>query len=97
VLKKPNHKMVDVTVSYGVNDNCGSVDCVLSVTSNEPENGSDDGDTAPDWEVVDSHHVRVRSERSGSGTGRIYTIRITCTDSAGHSSSQTVTVSVPRR
>jgi hypothetical protein len=97
-LWSPNHKMVDVTVSYSVTDNCdpsSAITCTLSVSSNEPINGTGDGDTAPDWEIVDAHHVRLRSERAGNGNGRIYTITITCTDSAGNRSSQTVTVRVP--
>ena len=96
-LGPPNHKMVDITVSYVVTDNC-DVDKVarsLSVTSNELVNGTGDGDTAPDWEVIDANHVRLRSERAGSGSGRTYTITITATDTVGGSSSKTVTVKVP--
>jgi hypothetical protein len=65
------------------------------VASNEPINSTDDGDTAPDWQVIDAHHVKLRAERSGIGTGRVYTVTVTCNDAAGVSSSQTVTVSVP--
>jgi hypothetical protein len=88
--------MVDITISYTTADNCGGVNCSLSVTSNEPIDGTGDGDTSPDWEVVDAHHVRLRAERAGVGDGRIYTITITCTDDAGNSTSTSVTVSVPR-
>jgi hypothetical protein len=95
VLWSPNHKMVDVTVSYDVTDNCGPISLKLTVASNEPEEGDGDGDTSPDWEVLDEHHVSLRAERSGIGDGRIYTITITAADSAGGSSSQTVTVTVP--
>ena len=54
-----------------------------------------DGDTAPDWEILDAHHVRLRAERGGAGAGRIYTIGITATDSGGGSSIQQVMVTVP--
>jgi hypothetical protein len=93
VLRVANHQMVNVTVNYGVTDNCASA-CTLSVTSNEPVNGTDDGDTEPDWEVIDDHHVRLRAERSGTGTGRVYTITITCTDGT-NVTTKTVTVTVP--
>ena len=78
---------VNVTVNYTVTDNCGSNTCTLSVSSNEPLNGTGDSDTAPDWEIVDAHHVRLRAERAGTGAGRIYAVTITCRDSAGNSSS----------
>jgi len=95
VLRPPNHKLVNVTVNYAAADNCGPVTCTLNVSSNEPVNGADDGDTAPDWEIVDAHHVRLRAERSGSGSGRVYTITINCTDGSGNSTSRTATVTVP--
>ncbi len=94
MLWPPNHKMQDVTVNYTSSDNCGGGNCTLSVTSDEPINGLGDGDTSPDWEIVDAHHVRLRAERSGTGDGRVYTITITCTDAAGNSSSTDVTVVV---
>jgi len=97
VLWPPNHRMVNVTVSYDVTDNCplpfGS--CTLSVTSNEPVLGHGSGHTSPDWIVVDDHDVLLRAEREGGGTGRIYTITITCTDSGGNSSEEQVEVTVP--
>ncbi len=86
---------VNVTVNYTVTDNCGSNTCTLSVSSNEPLNGTGDGDTAPDWEIVDAHHVRLRAERAGTGAGHIYAVTITCRDT-GNSSSKSVTVQVPK-
>ena len=94
-LWPPNHKFANVAVAYTIEDNCGPVLVKLSVTSNEPVNGTGDGDTAPDWEVVNEHLVRLRAERAGNGTGRIYTITITATDSANQSSTATVPVTVP--
>ena len=94
-LWPPNHQMEPVTVNYTATDNCG-VNCVLSVTSNEPENGLGDGDLAPDWVIIDAHHLLLRSERSGKGTGRVYTITVTCKDAANNTVVKTVTVQVPR-
>lgn len=95
VLWPPNHEMVKIAVNYDVMDNCGTPVCTLSVISNEPDNGLGDGDTPNDIQVVDNHHVILRAERSGAGTGRIYTITITCSDSGGGVSTKTVKVMVP--
>jgi hypothetical protein len=98
-LWPPNHNMVDVAVTYDVADNCdraAAVSCALGVVSSEPVDGLGDGDTAPDWKILDSHHVRLRPERAGSGTGRIYTISVTCGDSRGHSSTRAMDVVVPK-
>jgi subtilisin-like proprotein convertase family protein len=97
-LWPPNHKMKDVTLTYDVGvDNCGGpVTCVVSsVTSNEPVNGDGDGNTSPDWEIVSPTLVRLRSERSGGGTGRTYTITVRCTDARGNHTFRTTTVTVP--
>lgn len=95
-LWPPNHKMVPVKVTYSVSGGCGTGACTItSITSNEPINGLGDGDTAPDWQLVDATHVSLRAERSGTGTGRIYTITITCTDGGGHTTTKTVKVTVP--
>ena len=94
-LWPPLHQMEAVTVNYTATDNCG-VNCTLSVTSNEPINGLGDGDAAPDWVIVDAHHVLLRAERSGKGNGRIYTITVTCVDGSGNTVVKTVTVQVPK-
>ena len=95
VLWPPNHQMVEVTVNYTATDNC-AVTCTLSVTSNEPENGLGDGDQAPDWMIIDAHRLLLRAERSGKGSGRVYTIRVTCKDAANNTVVRTVTVRVPK-
>jgi endo-1,4-beta-xylanase len=91
VLNVPNHKMVQVAVNYDVADNCGTVSTSLAVTSNEPPD-----EFESDWEIVDAHTVRLRAERLGTGSGRIYTLTVTAVDSAGNVATETVTVSVPR-
>ena len=70
---------------------------VEDAPSDQPQNGTGDGDTDIDWEIIDAHHIRLRSERAPTSTaGRTYTIIVKVTDSAGTSSSSAVTVVVPR-
>ncbi len=94
ILWPPNHKMKDVEVRYSSTDNCGVASCRLEVASNEPINGTGDGDTSPDWEIIDDHHVKLRAERATNGDGRIYTITIICADEQGNETRETVTVRV---
>lgn len=97
-LWPPNHEMISVG-SVSASDLCDpTVALAITVTSNEPENGTGDGDTGPDWQVVDNGDgtatVSVRAERKGNGTGRIYTINVTATDEAGNSTAKTGVVTV---
>ncbi|SOD93050.1 T9SS type A sorting domain-containing protein [Spirosoma fluviale] len=89
-----NHKMVDVTLTYNVLDNCKAT-AVVSVSSNEPQTGADD-DTPEDWQIVDANHLKIRAERAGNGNGRIYTITLTATDASGNKTVQTTQVTVPK-
>lgn len=93
----PNHKMVAVTITAEASDNVDPAPStrIISVSSNEPVNGTGDGDTAPDWEITGGLTLKVRAERAGGGSGRIYTITVQSTDAAGNSSTGTVTVTVP--
>ena len=96
VLWPPDHTMRAVTINYDAVDNCSAVNCTLSVTSNELINATGSGNTAPDWQIIDAHHVLLRAERSGNGSGRIYTISITCVDGAGNTTVKTTKVRVPK-
>jgi Right handed beta helix region len=98
VLLQANHQMVPVTINVSVSDNNDpNVVCrIISVTSNEPVDGLGDGDTSPDWIITGNLGLNLRAERSGKANGRVYTITIECSDSFGNSSTETVTVSVPR-
>lgn len=98
-LWSPNHKMVKVASGISATDGCYSSTALsVTVTSNEPINGLGDGDTAPDWSVVNNgngtYDVFVRSERSGTGAGRIYTITATSVDGSGNTATSTGTVTV---
>lgn len=96
-LWPPNHKMVNAALSYSATDSCSAtVACSVSVSSNEPINGTGDGDTAPDWTVLSANYLQLRAERAGSGNGRIYTVGLSCTDASGNSTSSTTTVAVPK-
>ena len=96
-LWAPNHKMEPVTVTVDATDLCDpNFTCeIVSVTSNEPENGDGDGNTSPDWSITGPFTLELRAERAGPGTGRIYTITVECTDDNGNTSSATVEVTVP--
>jgi hypothetical protein len=67
---------------------------VISITSNEPVNGRGDGNTSPDWRIIDDLLVELRAERSGGGSGRIYAVTVRCTDDSGNSSTRSVQVPV---
>ena len=95
-LWPPNHKYVTVNVAVSVVDICGGVSItLLSVTSNEPDNGLGDGNTNDDIVIIDDYTFELRSERSGLGSGRIYTITYDATDYNGNSTQASVNVLVP--
>jgi uncharacterized repeat protein (TIGR01451 family) len=97
-LWPPDHSMRDIVLAFTVTDNCGVPVLNASVVSNEPIDaiGNGDGDTTFDWIVIDPNHVQLRAERAGNGSGRIYTITISASDSGGGSSSQAIQVAVPK-
>jgi len=98
VLWPPNHKMVDITAEIEVVD-CSEVTIELvSVTSNEPPNDTGDGNTEPDILGVDGgedYEFQVRAERSGGGSGRVYTVVYRVTDAGGLTTESTAEIVVP--
>ena len=96
-LWPPNHRMVPVSLDAALVDLLDPAPTarIVGVSSNEPVDGADDGNTSPDWEITGPLSVNLRAERSGTGTGRIYTIQVEGRDAAGNTTLQTVSVSVP--
>ena len=93
-LWPPNHKLVSVATVTSNDGLSGAASFSVVGQSNEPENGTGDGDTAPDI-VITGGNVQLRSERSGGGTGRIYTLVATTTDKAGNATTATCSCVVP--
>ncbi|WKZ37469.1 MAG: ExeM/NucH family extracellular endonuclease [Anaerolineales bacterium] len=94
VLWPANHKYVDVNATVLASGNTTSI-TLLSVTSNEPDDGDDDGNTVDDIVIVEDFNFKLRAERSGLGTGRIYTITYLVTNTCGTTTTATTTVTVP--
>ena len=97
VIWPPNHRMVDVSFDIDAQNECEiELSCtVLEVFSNEPTNGLGDGNTEPDWIIGANGGLKLRAERSGTGSDRIYQIRLRCEDSSGVGDESTVEVVVP--
>lgn len=98
LLWPPTHKYVEVQATVTAADDTDPSPNIelISVTSNEPENGEGDGNTADDIVIVDDYTFQLRAERNEYATGRIYTITYTATDANGNTSEpQSATVTVP--
>ncbi|AKJ04985.1 HYR domain protein [Archangium gephyra] len=103
----PNHKYVTLSLSdcaQPATDSCGNTlpldtyGHVLRVTSDEVEdaNGNGDGRTCEDMSIiVGKSFVQIRSEREGTGDGRVYTIHYAITNDAGLSTQASCRVVVP--
>jgi hypothetical protein len=97
LLWPPKHGYVNVEATVVAN---GSFDTsptptLVSVASNEPDNGAGDGHTVNDIVIVDQDTFELRAERDGNGTGRVYTINYQVVDDCGNSAIQSATVRVP--
>ena len=92
VLWPPNRRMVPVSVSADVADNCdpSPVVRIAQIRSNEPHSPF-----ALDWEITGPRSVNLRAERFGRGKGRIYTIVVECQDVTGNVAHASVDVMVP--
>jgi hypothetical protein len=93
--------MVTITVNVNVKDSRSGATGfkLVSVTSNEPDNGLGDGDTPNDiqgWAIGTADTTgQLRAERSGQGAGRQYTLTYVADDVAGNHTTCVTTVIVP--
>src|SRR5262245_456731 len=102
-LWPPDHEYHALTVAQmveSVSDNCSTLglgDVVIEkVTSDEPENGLDDGNTTNDIVIPpDCRSVQLRAERAGTGDGRVYTITLRLRDGRGNVTRRDFEVSAP--
>jgi hypothetical protein len=84
-----------------VSDNCSTLTnanvVIVSVYSDESENGNGDGNTYNDIVIAaDCKSVQLRAERQGSGNGRVYTINVVVTDGSGNVGTASIKVKVPK-
>jgi|GEM_PF-1282592 len=104
-LWPPNHKLVPISAMVSASDACSANPAVrlVSIVSNEPDEDTGDGDQPYDIQSInggtvpfgtDVRSFQLRAERSGSGTGRIYTVTYSATDAAGNSTSASAVVVV---
>lgn len=98
VLWPPNHKYVNLLPLVTVQDACVEATKVKleSVTSNEPDNALGDGDRENDIVINIDGMISLRAERSGKGSGRVYTITYKATDAGENISAGVTTVTVPQ-
>lgn len=99
VLTDKNHQLVPIKATVGANDSISGVASVelVSIVSNQADNGNGDGNTTQDIQGADFGTLDtdffVRAERSGSGD-RIYTVTYKATDNAGNTTLSTQTIVV---
>jgi hypothetical protein len=97
IMWPPNHKYVDVETTVTVYDatDPSPTLTLVSVTSNEADNGKGDGNTTNDIVTLSDTSFKLRAERSGRGQGRTYTITYSATDANGNSAEASITITVP--
>jgi predicted extracellular nuclease len=96
-LWPPNHRYVTVHAHVDADDNLDldPVITLVSVTSNQPDNGLGDGDKPNDILIINDYTFKLRAERAGGAEDRIYTITYEVTDSCGNVTVETEEVTVP--
>jgi hypothetical protein len=99
-LWPPNHKLVAIAATVAVQDICdpNPTFVLKSILSNEPDNGLGDGDTVGDIQEAafgtPDKAFKLRAERSGNGSGRIYTVTYEAKDGSNNQSTDSAAVVV---
>ncbi|MHC4654913.1 MAG: choice-of-anchor Q domain-containing protein [Planctomycetota bacterium] len=97
MLWPPDHKMVLITPSWTVRDDCVSTPQVslVSIVANEGDDTIGDGHTSNDIQIGEDGSIYLRSERSGTSSDRIYTITYQAIDDCENTTVRSATVSIP--
>ncbi|MFE5323204.1 OmpL47-type beta-barrel domain-containing protein [Paenibacillus sp. NPDC056579] len=92
-LWPPNGRMTPIRVTVQEADSISGISTVTldSIVSSEPDT---EGVADADYGTNDTE-FRLKAERAGEGSGRVYTITYTAADKAGHKTSASVTITVP--
>ncbi len=89
-LWPPNHKLAPIHATVLVADACDAAPAVrlLSIVSDEPDNGLGDGDRPLDIQEASygaaDFDFLLRSERQGAENGRVYTVCYAVEDASGN-------------
>ena len=101
VIWPPNGGLVNVVAAIAVTDSCDAEPSVelVSINSNEPDDGLGDGSSSADIQQADvgtdDRELQLRANRSGTGSGRIYTATYRASDFSGHTTEASAEVLVP--
>lgn len=97
LLRPPNHDLVNVGFAATAQDRCaGPLPVTVKVFSNESQTAPPgDAKFSPDATNPGVGTLELRSERSGTGNGRVYLIVPQGTDSSGNTGLACCTVVVP--
>ena len=100
-LWPPNHELAAIHATIEASDACDPSPQIrlVSITSDEPDQGLDPGDVAADIQGADfgtaDLDFALRSERAGEGDGRVYTVCYEARDAAGNATLACGQVRVP--
>jgi hypothetical protein len=100
-LWPPNHQLTPIAASAAASDVCDASPSIqlVSIVSSEPDNGLGDGNTGGDIQDAEiganDGSFRLRSERSGTGPGRVYTVTYSAVDASKNTTTAIALVTVP--